>query len=320
MPDSEQYVNLYVHIPFCVTKCSYCSFVTHIVDKCRDIISDYCDKLAKEIACSIEQISRQNQKIYSIYIGGGTPTAIDDLNLEKILSACSGHDVEFTCEAGRPDTITDSKLNLMKKYGVTRICVNPQTLNDSTLIAIGRSHSAKDFFDAYKRAEKLGFDINVDLIAGLKGESLDDFISSYNQIVALRPANFTVHTLCIKNGSELKNLGGATNDAIDDMVEYAQSNAAKNGYVPYYLYRQKQMLGNFENVGYCLNGKQCANNITTMEEILSVVGCGAGAISKRVFAAEHRIERLANLRDARLYLQDFDERLQKKAKFFQNQP
>ena len=318
MVDPERYVNLYVHIPFCTTKCTYCSFVTHIVDKHRCYLAEYTDRLCEEISNSINIIRDSGQEIYSIYIGGGTPTALDDDNLEKVLKACSGFNVEFTCEAGRPDTITESKFNLMKKYGVTRVCVNPQTLNQKTLDLIGRRHSVSQFFETYKIAKNCGFDVNIDLIAGLQGETFEDFKYSLDEVLKLNPENITVHTLSIKNGSELKNSGGTNNLDVEKMVEYAQNVVCQYGYDPYYLYRQKQMLGNFENVGYCRKGKQCANNITTMEERLSVVACGAGAISKRVFASQNRIERYANLRDVKLYLENFDEREQKKANFFKN--
>jgi len=316
----EHFVNLYVHIPFCITKCSYCSFVTHVVDKCKKMIEPYVALLKKEIESSIDLIYSEGKAIHSIYIGGGTPTALDDQSLEIVLKACSGFNVEFTCEAGRPDTITESKLLLMKKYGVTRVCVNPQTVNDKTLVKIGRKHSSEDFFNSYNLVKSLGFDVNVDLIAGLEDESFEDFKRSFDSVVALKPENFTVHTLCIKNGSELKNSGGSNNSDIVRMVDYAEETAKELGYVPYYLYRQKQMLGNFENVGFCLPGKECVNNITTMEEVLTVVGCGAGAISKRVFNAEHRIERYANLRDVKLYIEEFDDRVKKKVNFFKNTP
>lgn len=316
-PDFEKFVNFYVHIPFCTSKCSYCSFTTHITDRCTKLIPEYINKLVVEIKDSLDMISASGKEIYSIYIGGGTPTALPDECLEKLLSQFKSYDVEFTCEAGRPDTITDLKLEIMKKYGVNRICVNPQSLNDDTLKAIGRKHTVVDFYRAYNKAKKFGFDINVDLIAGLNRESLDVFMNSLNGIINLKPENITIHTLSVKNGSELKNSGGTTvNCDIEAMVDAAQNILPYSGYMPYYLYRQKNMLGNLENVGYCLNGKQCGNNITTMEEMLSVVACGAGAISKKVSSGD-LIERLANVRDAFLYVEQFEDRLEKKIKFFE---
>ena len=191
-------------------------------------------------------------------------------------------------------------------------------MNQKTLDIIGRKHTVEQFFDTYNLAKEIGFDVNIDLIAGLNNETFDDFKLSLDKVLLLNPENITVHTLCLKNGSELKNSGGTSNADIERMVEYAEVVLCENGYDPYYLYRQKQMLGNFENVGFCKKGKQCANNITTMEECLSVVACGAGAISKQVFSNENRIERYANLRDVKLYLENFEEREQKKANFFKN--
>ncbi len=315
-PDYKKCVNFYVHIPFCVSKCSYCSFTTHIVDKCSKLIPEYTDKLIEEIKRSLDMIAMANKEIYSIYIGGGTPTALPDELLEKILSQFNAYNVEFTCEAGRPDTITQSKLELMEKCGVNRICVNPQSLNDLTLKAIGRKHTVEDFYKAYYEAKNFGFDINVDLIAGLNGESPEVFLNSLNKTIELRPDNVTVHTLSVKNGSELKNSGETVNCDVEAMVDFAQDALPRFGYAPYYLYRQKNMLGNLENVGYCLEGKQCGNNITTMEETLSVVACGAGAISKKV-SEGNLIERLANVRDAFLYVNQFEDRLEKKIKFFE---
>ncbi len=314
---SPDFVNLYVHIPFCPTKCTYCAFVTHLVDKCKDIIPLYTRLLVKEIEQSIRLIHRNGQKIYSIYVGGGTPSALPDEQFEEVLSALSGHNVEFTCEAGRPDSITPDKAAIMKRCGVSRVCVNPQTLNESTLTAIGRRHSAQDFIDSYKLMRDAGFDINVDLIAGLEGENSADFMYSLKKVEALQPQNITVHTLSVKNGSFLKNNGDDVyNSYTSEMVEKAYEFLLSSGYAPYYLYRQKHMLDNLENIGYSLPGKICVNNVTTMEETLSVIACGAGAISKRIFP-QGRIERLANLRDAKLYIDQFDERLEKKLKFFE---
>lgn len=315
----EEYVNFYVHIPFCTTKCSYCSFTTHIADKSKKIIGPYVDCLISEIEHSLEMIKQSGKKIFSVYIGGGTPTALPDERFEKVLSALADCRVEFTCEAGRPDTITESKAEIMKQYGVTRVCVNPQTLNNDTLVAIGRRHTAEDFFVCYEMIKKFGFDINVDLIAGLPGETDVIFNDSVAQCALLVPDNVTVHTLSVKNGSELKNAGtAAVNPYTEKMVDAAYSLLTSNGYSPYYLYRQKNMMGNLENVGYSLPGKICVNNVTTMEETLSVVACGAGAISKRLFSGG-RIERLANLRDAELYVRQFDDRLKKKLNFFTKQ-
>lgn len=313
---TDDWYNLYVHIPYCTSKCSYCSFITFDAQRWKKQIPEYCDKLVKEINASVSYQEECGNKMYSAYVGGGTPTALDANQLYKVLSVIKTNGVEFTCEAGRPDTITEEKLEVMKRCGVTRVCVNPQSFNEKTLKLIGRNHTIDDFYKKYEMVKSFGFDINIDLIAGLPNESVSDFIYSVDQALLLSPDNLTVHTLSRKNGSELKNSGKYDNSDIEKMIEYSSCVVPQNGYLPYYLYRQKSMLGNLENTGYCKQGKQCINNVTTMEEFLSVDACGAGAISKRVFNSENRIERLANLRDVKLYIEQFDERLQKKKIFY----
>ncbi|MCL2798156.1 MAG: radical SAM protein [Firmicutes bacterium] len=380
------FVNLYVHIPFCPSRCNYCSFVSVPVDKQRKLVEPYVEKLCAEIAAAKELIQKTNRKVYSVYIGGGTPTVLGDELFSRVLEATEGitknfgrdkaylalclqleQDVfgqgtpcpykkssiqtvqnpesrkpnpsasqspitihhppnsplrgEFTCEAGRPETITPEKLAIMKRCGVTRVSVNPQSLNDATLLSIGREHTEKDFYGAFGRVREAGFIINVDLIAGLAAETPADFARTLQKIAALRPENITVHTLSRKRGSALKEqaiqefAGGIT-----EMTDCARDFLTGQGYLPYYLYRQKQMLENLENVGYSLPGFQCVNNITVMEEMLSVVAIGAGAISKLVLPRENRIERLANPKDVKLYLERFDEILDKKGRFFLSFP
>jgi len=323
------FVNLYVHIPFCPSRCNYCSFVSVPMEKQKKLVEPYIEKLCAEIMAAKELIYRANRKIYSVYIGGGTPTVLGDELFSRVLEAtenaaedsrpgkASLARMEFTCEAGRPETITSEKLAVMKRYGVTRVSVNPQSLNDATLLAVGRGHTERDFYEAYERVKEAGFTINVDLIAGLAVETPADFSRTLKKVAALRPENITVHPLCRKRGSALKEqavkefAGG-----IASMTGLAHEYLATQGYLPYYLYRQKQMLENLENVGYCLPGFQCVNNITVMEEMLSVVACGAGAISKLVLPLQNRIERLANVKDIKLYLERFDEKIEKKEKFF----
>lgn len=306
--------NLYLHVPFCTTKCKYCSFTTATVASCGAIIPGYVEALRRDVETSLEFI-REHGKLLSIYVGGGTPTALTAEQLGYVLRDLGDFGVEFTVEAGRPDTITAEKLDAIKHAGATRICVNPQTFNDETLKKIGRAHSCADFLEKYAIAESYGFDVNVDLIAGLEDERLDDFRRSIDGTIALKPQNVTVHTLSRKNGSELKQGGRFDNDEVAAMTELAYESLTKAGYVPYYLYRQKQMLGNLENVGYCLSGKQCLNNVTTMEDCTSVLACGAGAIEKAVHLGENRIERFANVRDIRLYLETFQEKMQAKRNF-----
>ncbi len=308
---SSEYINLYLHIPYCSTRCSYCSFVSMPVDKDREQVSRYVELLCDETERSVSFLRERGKKILSVYIGGGTPSALDADLLEKVLNSVKEFDVEFTCEAGRPDTLDECKLDVMRGCGVTRVCINPQTLNDATLGAIGRRHTSDDFFRIFEAANNRGFEINCDLIAGLPNESIDDFISSYNGIRELRPHNFTVHSLSKKNGSAIR-YDSDENADIAAMLDYALNN--RGDYRPYYLYRQKRQAGNLENVGFSLCGCECVNNITTMEETVGVMACGAGAISKAV--SEGRIARFANMRDVGLYLERYQEKTNGKLKFF----
>ncbi len=315
----EKCFNLYIHIPFCTSKCNYCSFTTELVSRAKSIIPSFVECLKRDISAMLDFI-KSHGKLCSIYVGGGTPTALDAEQLEYLLSGVNADKVEFTVEAGRPDTITDEKLAVIEKVGATRICVNPQTLNDETLKRIGRSHTADDFIEKYKLARKYNFDINVDLIAGLSGESANDFAHTVSGVLDLRPDNVTVHTLSRKNGSVLKQQGEYDNSDITRMTEIAFESLTANGYLPYYLYRQKQMLGNLENVGYSLPGKQCVNNVTTMEDCMSVVACGAGSITKAVsLNAQKRVTRFADMRDVRLYVEKFEEKLAEKLNFLEKQ-
>lgn len=308
----NEYVNLYVHIPFCPSRCNYCSFVSVPMDKKHAAEARlYVELLCKEIRETLLFLNSRGLKILSAYIGGGTPTALDGQSLDSVLGAIGDVGCEYTCEAGRPDSVTEEKMSIMRRHGVTRICINPQTLNDATLEKIGRRHTAEQFFKAYDIAVKCGVDINCDLIAGLNDETEEDFSRSFDGVKALCPQNITVHSLAKKNGSGIRYDGGE-NLRTAAMTEYAFSHS--NGYSPYYLYRQKRQACNLENVGFAVLGKECINNITTMEETVSVVACGAGAISKYVGGG--KIARFANMRDLKLYAERFDEKLAGKLEFF----
>lgn len=313
---NDRLVSLYVHIPFCTSRCTYCSFVTEVVDRKPQYVAPYTDALVRELDAARRFLLRNGWTVHSVYVGGGTPTALPAAALERILNAAR-YPVEFTCEAGRPDTITEEKLAVMGASGVTRVSINPQSLVERTLSAIGRRHTAAQFFEAYRGAAAAGFSINTDLIAGLENEAIGDFQYTLDAIAALKPDNVTVHTLSRKNGSALKeDTAYAPNGDVARMTEYACRKLTDSGYEPYYLYRQKRMLGNLENVGYTRPSARCVNNITTMEDCMSVFACGAGAISKRVYSGQNRIERLANVRDVKLYLDTFETRLKKKEAFF----
>ena len=306
--------DFFVFIPFCPSRCKYCSFITSDIKRNEQYVDVYVDTLIREIEESKDYI----KNLRSIYIGGGTPVALDDKNLDKVLTAIDkiNYGVEYTVEAGRPDRITKSNLKILKDHGVTRICINPQTFNDKTLEILGRNHKAREIEEKYNLAKGL-FDINMDLIAGLPNENFEDFKYSLDKAVQLSPEDITVHTLCIKKSSYLameeSRLKG---DSVRDMVEYSYKTLAKNGYMPYYMYRQKYMAGNLENVGYCKEGKACVYNVNVMEEISSTVACGANAISKKVFNSENRIERLASPKDVKTYIEKIDTILSNKKKLF----
>lgn len=310
--DDDAY-DFFVEIPFCPTRCKYCSFITADMRSTAKLIPLYLDALIKEI----EESKKLVKNLRSVYIGGGTPVALSSKDLERVLKAIGYSGVEYTVEAGRPDCITEENLKILKDYGVTRICVNPQTFSDKTLINIGRNHTAKDIFDKYNLAKKYGFDINMDFIAGLPDEEFLDFKNSIDTAISLNPENITVHTLCLKKGSLLKEetdrLDGGL---VPKMVEYAHSVLQKNGYNPYYLYRQKYTAGNLENTGYAKENKACVYNIGIMEEISSNVACGAHSISKKVYNGGERIERYASPKDVLTYVNKVDEIIKKKIELF----
>ncbi len=309
--------NLYVHIPFCPTRCSYCSFVSEGVEKKSWLLAPYAEALAEEIRRTKELISSQSKRVFSVYVGGGTPTSLEPESLYKVLSVASVDNTEYTCEAGRPDTISKEKLHVMCECGVNRISINPQTLHENTLRRIGRGHTVEQFFAAYELSSKFGFVKNVDLIAGLEGETPEDFEYTLNGILKLMPENITVHTLCLKRGSADAQTETVRTERTQDMINYSVNALKARGYVPYYLYRQKQSTGNLENIGWCRNGFLSVNNVTVMEELLSVYACGAGAIGKLL--APGRIQRIANPKDVLMYLEQFEERMLKKQIFYQNQ-
>jgi len=314
---NDNLVDLYINIPFCPSKCYYCSFISAPIDKCRDQVEPYLEALIKEISATKELISTKNYIVKSIYIGGGTPTILDANQMDRLLSAIDYNVAEFTVECGRPDTITADKLDVLKKHNVTRISINPQTFCNKTLKTIGRNHTSQDILDAYKLALNYNFSINMDLIAGLGGESLLTFKKSLNKAIECYPDNITVHTLSIKRGSELKTEGGetSTEDVVSKMIEYSYPTLINAGYKPYYMYKQKNMLGNLENIGY-FRDKVSIFNIDSMEEFASIIACGANAISKRYYSLNNKIERFANLKNISEYITRIDEMIDKKKALF----
>ncbi|HBK02626.1 MAG TPA: coproporphyrinogen dehydrogenase HemZ, partial [Clostridiales bacterium] len=234
-----------------------------------------------------------------------------------VLDAIGKQNIEYTVEAGRPDCITEEKLKLMKEYGVTRVCVNPQTFSDKTLALIGRKHTAQETIDKYFLTKSYGFDVNMDLIAGLPEETFFDFKASLDKAIELSPENITVHTLCLKKGSKLKeSMDRLTGEEVPKMVDYAHIALHSASYSPYYLYRQKYMAANLENTGYAKAGKECIYNIDIMEEIASILACGANAVGKRLFSTENRIERLGEPKDIKTYLNKLDKIIEEKNQLF----
>ena len=309
--------DLYIGIPFCRTRCSYCSFSSGELGDGRRV-GPYVDALLREIALCRDLMAEAGMTLRAGYVGGGTPTAIPCGELSRILDAAQAAfptAVEWTVEAGRPDTIDREKLVMLREHGIGRISVNPQTFNDETLRRIGRAHTGAETLAAYQLARSLGFeDINMDLIAALPGETVEDFRHTLDVVQGLRPDSVTVHSLAIKRSSRLHEqltvAGGHTQthaEGAAQMIDEARQRLMADGYRPYYLYRQKYMAGNLENVGYALPGKACLYNIGNMEETVSVLALGAGAISKWLFDRALRIERAPNVRNIDEYIARVDE-------------
>lgn len=311
--------SIYIGIPFCPTKCSYCTFPSYQADRWQNEFSNYTDALLKEL----EAGSKYFKDCTSVYIGGGTPTALTESDFGRLLDAVRAYlgnrEVEFTVEAGRPDSISENKLASMKTNGVNRLSINPQTMQDDTLERIGRKHDAKAIPDCFSKAREMGFaHINMDLILGLPGEDSGDVEDTLNKVMALSPESITVHTLAFKRGSMLTEdrteLLLAADKDIHESLAIVQRMMAESGYRPYYLYRQKQMVGQYENVGYCKPGHESIYNIRIMEEVEDIVAFGAGAISKRVRG--RKISRLDQPKDIRTYLSKLDEITDRKREFF----
>lgn len=257
--------DLFVSLPFCPTKCVYCSFITAPIAGTRRFMPAYLEALERELSAAKPLIKR----LRSVYIGGGTPFVLETEELDRVFRAIAPlreNACEYTVEAGRPDVFTEAKLDLCKKYGVTRICINAQSFSDRTLAAIGRKHSAEDVVKAFEMARPYGFDTNCDLIAGLTGESLAEFENSVDTAIALSPENITVHTLCLKKGAKLKEETETLSEGgMSAMIAYSREKLTAAGYEPYYLYRQKYMAGAHENVGWTKKGKACVYNVDVME-------------------------------------------------------
>ncbi len=305
--------SLYIGIPFCPTRCAYCSFISKTY-KNDEILSLYVDALIKELSLLK---TLKNLKISTIYIGGGTPTTLPPSLLYKLMEQISkeinlSEVKEYTVEAGRPDTVTEEKLKIIKDMGAKRISINPQTLNDKTLKLIGRNHTAEQFFKAYEIAEKTGFDvINTDLILGLPEETEDDFCYTLDNILKLNPENITLHTLAIKRAAEL-NLNSVEKSPAEKMHSIAKKKL--DGYIPYYLYRQKNTVDNLENTGFSQPGKECIYNMCMMGDAQTVISFGGGAVTK--FIEQDSVKRIRNPKDADLYIKTIDDVIKGKEQEF----
>lgn len=312
--------SLYVSIPFCPTRCSYCSFVSHSIERAASLLDDYVELLEKELEETGRYVKNLGLKLETVYFGGGTPTTLSAAQLSRVLGAVEKNfDLsslrEYTVEAGRPDTVTEKKLNTLKSAGVGRISINPQTFNDEVLNAIGRRHTSAQTLQAYDTALKCGFEnINMDFIAGLPKDTLDSFKNSIETALSLAPSNITVHTLCLKTGAFMTSHGMPDKKLAADMVEFSRNALTDAGYKPYYMYRQGKSVGNLENTGWCTDGHDCLYNVFMMDETHTVLAAGAGAVTRLKNPENGKIERIYNYKYPYEYIGHFDEILRRKQK------
>lgn len=316
--DYKNGYSLYIGIPFCPTRCLYCSFTSYSITQWKKDTDTYVEALCKELLAVSKMY--KGKKLQTIYMGGGTPTSLEGYQLSKILNVVKknfdlSNLLELTVEAGRPDSITIEKLEALKTAGVDRISINPQTMQQKTLDLIGRHHTIEDIYESYKLAREVGFEnINMDFIIGLNGETLEDVSDSFTKVKAFAPESITIHSLALKRAARLNTENKREimdNDLILSMINTATDTCVDLGLEPYYLYRQKNMAGNLENIGFSKPGKECLYNILIMEEKQTIIACGAGTSSKIVFG-DGRIERIENVKDPKLYIERLDEMIMRK--------
>lgn len=315
--------SLYVGVPFCPSRCSYCSFVMSSIERAKKLIDPYVELLCEEIKATAEIASQLNLRLESVYFGGGTPTTLSAEQLDKVIGTVNKNfdmstSREFTVEAGRPDTIDKAKLIALKENKVDRISINPQTTDDRVLKQIGRKHSAEQFFSAFELARKCGFDnINTDLIAGLPTDTFEGFKTSLDAIRELSPECVTVHTLCMKRASTLTTQGVSLNkeDAVTarKMLDYTHDVLTNDSYIPYYMYRQSRMVGNLENVGWSKRGYESLYNVYVMDETHTILACGSGGVSKLKNSEIDYLERIFNFKYPYEYIDRFDEIIERKS-------
>ena len=316
-------ISLYVGIPFCPTRCTYCSFVSRTIGKKTELLEPYLEALLKEIAATGELLSKSGKHLRTIYIGGGTPSTLTASQLARLMDAIREHFdlsrcIEFTVEGGRPDTLDAGKLQTIRQHGADRMSINPQTMVDTVLRACGRPHKAADILRAYGEAVDAGFEaINMDLIAGLPEDTVEGFCHSLDQVATLKPSNITVHTLALKKGADLFEKRGCLPSAeeVTQMVAYANKTLSALGYKPYYLYRQKYMSGSFENVGWSRDGMDCLYNIYMMEEIHTILSLGGGGMNK-VNLPNGRLTRFHNPKFPEQYIEMLPSVLEQKKELF----
>ena len=316
-------ISLYVGIPFCPTRCTYCSFVSRSVGKRTELLEPYLQALQKELALTGKLLEKSGKKVRTIYIGGGTPTTLSSSQMANLLDGIRdsfdlSRCLEFTVEGGRPDTLDAEKLQVIRQHGADRMSINPQTMMDPVLRACGRPHTARDVELRYQEAVRAGFDaINMDLIAGLPKDDYAGFCRSLDAVAAMEPANITVHTLALKKGADLferrENL--PSGEEVAQMVEYANERLTQQGYRPYYLYRQKYMSGSFENVGWSKDGKDCLYNIYMMEELHTILSLGGGGMNK-VNLPDGSLQRFHNPKFPEQYIEGIDDVLKQKEELF----
>lgn len=324
----EKNIAIYIGMAFCPTRCFYCSFTANPIGGNKKLVNPYLEALTYEIREMKKYVDERGLKIESVYFGGGTPTAVDNKEFESIMKEIytafvyERNILEFTVECGRPDSITLEKLETMKKYETTRISINPQTMTDDTLKMIGRGHTSKDVIDKFNLARDLGFkDINMDMIIGLPGEGIKEAKHTAEQILKLKPDSLTVHGLSLKRASILyenfilkKGIQIKKQEELSSMYEVSRELANKLDIKPYYMYRQKNMVGNMENLGYSKEGKECLYNIQMIEDKQTIIALGADAVSKVVFLEENRIERFGNVKDIGEYTSRIKEMVEEKKK------
>ena len=320
---NENDISLYVGIPFCPTRCSYCSFVSNTIGRRTELMEPYLQALYKELSHTGKLLANSGKSIRTIYIGGGTPTTLTGDQMARLLDTIGeafdlSRCIEFTVEGGRPDTLSAEKLRVIRDHGADRMSINPQTMQAQVLRACGRPHSPQDILDRYRDAVNAGFDaINMDLIAGLPEDSYEGFCQSLDAVAALNPANITVHTLALKKGADLfeKRANLPDFDSVSQMVDYANDLLPKLGYKPYYLYRQKYMSGSFENVGWSRDGLDCLYNIYMMEETHTILSLGGGGMNKVNFP-DGSLQRFHNPKFPEQYIEQIDSVLAQKEELF----